>query len=191
MSVFSPELDSIQLIFKGNLQFEDLRVIYSDQGVLLSPSNNLCECLVQPSGPGQLADFAETDPRGDWLLSMNSFESATLNEWCIAVFPTVLPEADGAPRFLRGDVDNNGEVSGLADGLRLLKWGAGDAPEPPCMEAADADNSGSVSAIPDGLRLLTFQFGGALPPPDPGVEECGVDPEGGNAGCETPPEACN
>ena len=88
------------------------------------------------------------------------------------------------PSFRRGDVDGDGVVHPLVDGLRLLYWGITTTPAPPCMEAADVDANGSTSAIPDGLRLLSWGAGSANAPPDPGSEICGPNPVGDQEGCE-------
>ena len=95
--------------------------------------------------------------------------------------------------FLRGDCDGNGSVFALSDALFLLQWQFTDGPIPPCMDAADVDNDGTVLAILDALALLEWGFTGGDVPPDPGVMECGADPEHGSDGlvCEVKPETCD
>ena len=55
--------------------------------------------------------------------------------------------------FLRGDVDGNGRVSALLDGLVLVQWAFTAGDEPPCLDAADADDSGEVVALVDSLTF--------------------------------------
>ena len=95
---------------------------------------------------------------------------------------------DEDPIFKRGDADGDGTVSGIPDGLFVLKFQfeAG-AKAPPCMAAADCNGSGDVSGIPDGLFILRWQFeAGAEVPPDPGPTKCGADPN--ELDCETEPD---
>ena len=73
------------------------------------------------------------------------------------------------PSFRRGDVDGDGVVHPLADGVVLLASAFNEF-DVPCMEAADVDGSGSVVAIVDGMRLLNWGAGHANAPPDPGPE---------------------
>ena len=95
-----------------------------------------------------------------------------------------------ARRFLRGDVNGNGDVSAIRDGLALLNWGFNEGDEPPCLDAADADGNDRVSALADGLFLLGWGFTGGTAPPDPGPHECGLDPEMDDLSCDAVADTC-
>ena len=93
--------------------------------------------------------------------------------------------------FLRGDASGDGTVSGIGDGLFLLRYGFQEGPEPPCMDAADADDGGSVSGLSDGLFMLRWGFQEGAPPPEPGTEVCGTDPtDDDDVGCATATDIC-
>ena len=69
-------------------------------------------------------------------------------------------------------------------------------PQPPsCLEALDFDDNGVIE-LTDVVSSLTHQFLGGALPPQPGLENCGVDPTpdrgpGGDIGCQDyPAEAC-
>ena len=105
---------------------------------------------------------------------------------------TITLEPEGflaEPIFKRGDVDANGVVSPLLDALFLLQFAFSGGLAPICEDATDVDNNGTLSALVDSLALLGWAFGALDVPPDPGVEECGPDPEGDTDGidCETAP----
>ncbi len=94
------------------------------------------------------------------------------------------------PPFKRGDANGDGSVSGLGDGLFVLRWHfIDDSPVPMCMDAADANDNGEVTGLGDGLFVLRWQFvDGAPVPPDPGPTCCGRDPtDDDDLDCETPP----
>ncbi len=196
LTISSPELTSVKLL-SGNenplADADDVRVTFSDRGAPLTAGSNTCECLVAPTGPGIMADWAGEEPIGNWLLAAHSFEAGTLDAWCVGVFPTELPAiGPDAPEFKRGDVDGSGAVVALVDALRLLTWFFGSAAPPPCMDAADVDDSESISALLDALRLLNWSFGGTEPaPPAPGPSTCGPDPSGTSLDCETEAAACS
>jgi hypothetical protein len=91
--------------------------------------------------------------------------------------PTVVGQT-----FVRGDVDGNGIVNALVDGLFLLAYGFQGGPVPPCLEAANVDGSPNiVNALVDVLYLLAYGFQGGPPPLPPfGLNgapiDCGLDP---------------
>ena len=98
---------------------------------------------------------------------MFTFGSGTLNEWCVSVFPDA-----AAPTILRGDASGDGTVSGLGDGLFLLRWQfVEDSPAPGCMAAADANADGTATGLVDGLFLLRWQFVEDSPAPSRSLRE--------------------
>ncbi len=97
------------------------------------------------------------------------------------------PTSGGDPDFSRGDLDGDGAVVGLIDGLFLLNFGFNGGATPPCMAAADVNADRTIGALIDGLALLNYAFNGGAPPPAPGPT-CGPDPNGINTlGCVTSP----
>ena len=86
--------------------------------------------------------------------------------------------------FVRGDVDNNGQVN-LTDVIFNLNFLFLGGDEPSCFDAGDADNNGIVQ-LTDGIFLLNYLFLVGSPPPEP-HEECGSDPDepADDLGCET------
>ena len=76
--------------------------------------------------------------------------------------------------FIRGDVNNDGVVVGLTDGLFLLNWSFNGGAEPPCLVATDVNGDQDVSPLIDALWLLCTLFGGCPAPPAP-YPTCGPD----------------
>lgn len=103
-----------------------------------------------------------------------------------AISITLTPPGEA---FLRGDVNGNGLVEPLRDADLLMRYLFVGTSAPPCLDAADSDNNGTVN-IADAIILLSWGFFGGAPPADPGPTTCGVDPEGGDIGCGTPPDPC-
>ena len=97
---------------------------------------------------------------------------------------TTLPElgpaceffVDGfpAPRFLRGDANDDGEVD-ISDSLFILGCKFLGTGCPGCRDAGDLNDSGDMD-ISDAVHGLNFLFSGGPPPPHPGPETCGSDP---------------
>lgn len=81
-------------------------------------------------------------------------------------------DAPPAPRFIRGDVDENGAVE-LAD-VNLIASGLFDlaAPVPMCRLAGDANGDGRWD-VSDAIYLAHFLFLGSAPPPAP-YPSCGT-----------------
>ena len=95
-----------------------------------------------------------------------------------------------APRFLRGDVDGNGDLQ-ITDAIATLEYLFVGTFDPPCLDALDYDDDGGV-VISDAVASLTHLFVGGPPPAEPGKETCGSDPDGDadELDCATPPEGC-
>ncbi len=91
--------------------------------------------------------------------------------------------------FLRGDSNGDGLVQPLEDVDVLMRYLFVGTAVPACLDAADADNNGVLS-IADAVVVLVWGFLGGAAPDDPGPTTCGVDPEGGDLGCDAPPTPC-
>jgi len=86
---------------------------------------------------------------------------------------------DTRVRFLRGDCDGNGVVTGtVTDALFLLRFNFLGGAEPTCLAACDANDDGAVhGGVADAVYLLLHNFLGGPPPAAP-YPDCGsVDRE--------------
>ena len=88
------------------------------------------------------------------------------------------------PFFLRGDVNQDGEVN-ILDSNDLLRFFYDKEYEPPCLESADVNNDGLVQ-LDDALQLISYVTHGLSPPALP-FPACGRDPDepgsGKDIGC--------
>ncbi len=162
-----------------------------DPGTSLAGGFDCDGCLILPN-PGELADFAGELADGTWTLEITTFEIGPLNEWCVDIFPTDLPEPEG-PFFLRGDATGNGIFNALLDSLHILNYQFNAGPVPPCFRAADVDGSNIFNALLDALYALNYQFNAGPAPPAPGPTVCGLDPDGDAEPltCADPDPVCN
>ena len=76
--------------------------------------------------------------------------------------------AAGTPRFVRGDVNADGEAE-LTDAIFLLNWIFLGGAEPPCLDAADVDDSAIAGGrfpigVTDAVRLLQWLLRGRSRP---------------------------
>ncbi len=111
-----------------------------------------------------------------------SVESGDSNEACAT--------PRGGVKFRRGDTDANRQVD-LTDAITVLNFLFLGGPQPDCMDGADADDTG-VLDLTDAVYSLNFQFLAGPRPPDPGPDDCNVDPTedsaevpGRDLGCRT------
>ncbi|MBI4606753.1 MAG: hypothetical protein HY721_32720 [Planctomycetes bacterium] len=99
----------------------------------------------------------------------------------------------GGPRFVRGDCNGDGEVTGqVSDAVTLLAYSFLGSPAPPCLAACDADGDGQVAGVvTDAVYLLSFNFLGGAPPPPP-FPGCGPPRSRGDVdlGCALVPQGC-
>ncbi len=91
----------------------------------------------------------------------------------------------GAPTFVRGDSNDDGQVR-LADAVTVLTCRFLDRGCPTCFDAADANDDGRIG-LSDAVTILNFLYMGGPPPPAPGPYGCGLDP---TADLRDPPEPC-
>ncbi len=101
----------------------------------------------------------------------------------VTAFVAPLPTyANGS--FIRGDVDQDGTVNALVDGLFLLGFAfLPGSPPPPCLDAADVDDNGIVNGLVDVIYLLNSQFIPGSPFPPPPYPEVGLDLTPDSLGC--------
>ncbi|MCI0651753.1 MAG: proprotein convertase P-domain-containing protein [Planctomycetes bacterium] len=162
---------------------------WSDRGVAYSTAVANCGCLIQPSGPGAMADLSGEPASGTWnLTATDTFEATgagTIERWCVRIFESA------GPNFLRGDCNADGVTNALIDALFILNWQFSMGAAPPCFDAADVNGDNVVNALIDALFLLNWQFSMGPAPPAPGPTVCGLDPDGDVAVvCATPPITC-
>ena len=87
-----------------------------------------------------------------------------------------------APRFIRGDANEDGSVD-LSDAVSILIQLFLGGVATTCDDADDANDDGE-SNISDAISLLGFLFLGGAAPPAP-FPECGEDPTEDELGCES------
>ena len=134
------------------------------------------DCLCRPAGPENTvaACSDEKDNDCDQLLDAADPDCQTL-----------------APKFFRGDADDNGKLE-LTDAVRILGFLFLGAPRPTCLDAGDADDNGKLE-LTDAVRILGYLFLGSVAPAFPGPpgdgNACGTDPTPGDSeadlGCES------
>jgi len=92
-------------------------------------------------------------------------------------------DGGGDERFVRGDVDQGGEVD-ISDGVAVFDYLFLGGDEPPCLDAVDSNDDGQID-LADGIYILNFLFlGGPIPPlPSPGGPCGGPDPTADALGC--------
>ncbi len=86
----------------------------------------------------------------------------------------VLSRDVSASRFLRGDVNQDAQVS-IQDADALLQHIYNKDNEPACLESADVNNDGEVR-LGDVLQLISYATYGLSPPAAP-FPACGRDPD--------------
>ena len=79
-----------------------------------------------------------------------------------------------APRFLRGDPNEDGEMD-ISDPLFILGCKFLGTACPGCRDAGDLNDDGAMD-ISDAIHGLNFLFSGTQPPGYPGPTACGSDP---------------
>ena len=105
---------------------------------------------------------------------------------------TLTVRRPGGGRFIRGDCDGDGQVSGITDAIVVLGFNFLGNPEPPCLSACDANADGNVAGtIEDPIYLLNFFFQGGAAPTAP-FPSCGPTQPGDLiVGCRNSPAACD
>lgn len=91
-------------------------------------------------------------------------------------------ESVDGPRFVRGDVSDEGDVN-LGDVLATLNFLFQRAEPPGCVKAADTDDDGRVD-VSDAIRLVSYLFRDGTLLPEPVL--CGIDPTPDPLPCAEP-----
>jgi len=112
----------------------------------------------KPGDPGRYRDFPAREAHDSEPASVGS-----------AKLPATPPS-----RFLRGDVDQNGQVS-IRDAAVLLKWIYDIGSEPSCLESADVNNDGEIGSG-DALQIINYTIHRLTPPAGP-FPVCDEDPD--------------
>jgi len=108
--------------------------------------------------------------------------SEDIGDPCVVEDPEPEPTE---PEFRRGDTNGDGNFD-LSDGIGVLNFLFVGGPAPACEDAADTDNTGLLD-LSDGVNVFNYLFLGGIAPPDPGIDECGPDPDEDALGCESYP----
>ena len=85
----------VRLHDEGGLNDIAILVNFTDSGIPNGSDLYSCDCDMQPSGPGVMADYSGGVSAGDWTLTVEdvfpSSEDGTLNSWCLRLFDTAPP----------------------------------------------------------------------------------------------------
>ncbi|MCI0634567.1 MAG: proprotein convertase P-domain-containing protein, partial [Actinobacteria bacterium] len=82
----SPEGTTVQLHDEGGFDAESFDVVWGDEGIPNGEPYACGGCLMQPSGPGTMADYTGEISQGDWVFELGGFSLAVINEWCVRVW---------------------------------------------------------------------------------------------------------
>jgi len=81
----------------------------------------------------------------------------SINDECVAAIDPNLVAFPPAPKFLRGDVNNDGTLN-ITDPINILGFlFLGNPTDLQCEDAADANDSGNIN-ITDSIHLLNYLF---------------------------------
>ena len=87
VDIQSPQFTSVRLHDQGGGSFDNILLVWTDGGIPNGPPYT-CNCDMQPSGPGSLADFTDEVCAGDWILTVTdnlAGDQGTLNNWCVRI----------------------------------------------------------------------------------------------------------
>ena len=108
------------------------------------------------------------------------FQAGAVATGIVSVRDTYRPEMKNStltiavdPRFVRTDVDGNGEIQ-LADAVLTLEYLFAGTYTPAILDTADADDNGKVN-LADAIGILRYMFHGTGDPPAP-FPDPGLDP---------------
>ena len=104
--------------------------------------------------------------------------------WAIDDVMVTAETTGGGEQFVRGDVNDDGNVN-IADAISILSYLFAGAEPPSCVKSADTNDDSQVN-IADAIFVLGYLFGGG---PDPAAPfgECGTDPTEDALTCDSFP----
>jgi hypothetical protein len=118
-------------------------------------------------------DIADTAPTGKTEIGLSNDDPSVLQNIFVIGTRSVIPELESscvdivddatpADFFIRGDVDDNGQIE-LSDAIVILDYLFLGGAAPRCPDAADVNDEGAVQ-VTSAIALLEFLFlGGSLP----------------------------
>ncbi|MEM7261618.1 MAG: proprotein convertase P-domain-containing protein, partial [Planctomycetota bacterium] len=115
LSITSPFGTTVTLMADDGGSADDVHAYFSDAGV---PSDSVPysdDRLIQPSGPGTLADFYCESVAGDWTLTVGDDaggDEGTLDNWCLGFVAQANPALDCCPRPTDLTCGSNGPCGG-------------------------------------------------------------------------------
>ncbi|MCI0650868.1 MAG: proprotein convertase P-domain-containing protein, partial [Planctomycetes bacterium] len=126
VEIESPAGTNVTLHDGGGGGETGLFLTWSDRGLANAPPYD-CSCLMRPSGPGVMADFATELAAGTWTLSIVDVvvdDAGTLDEWCVRAFRRPTEESCGTPAlaFGLGTVDSPAtvfDINGILGDLQV------------------------------------------------------------------------
>ena len=98
----------------------------------------------------------------------------------------------GLVRFVRGDCDGDGQVSGsVTDAVFMLQFNFVGSVKPTCIAACDVTGDGDTGGVTDAVYLLNYNFLGGPPPAAP-FPDCGASTLPGDLelGCAESTRSC-
>lgn len=119
----SPLGTTVVLTTDNGGALDDVDVTFADYGQPITVGTDLSLGLVvQPEGPGAMADFSCELSGGDWSLQVvddAGGDTGTLNQWCLNIFEEPNPGLDCCPRPTNLVCSNVGACGGPG---ALLSW---------------------------------------------------------------------
>jgi len=88
----------------------------------------------------------------------------------------------GAPEYLRGDADADGDLT-ISDPIASLNYQFASSPPPTCLKTADINDDGRID-LADPVFELAYLFADGPAPPPP-LRECGADPTADGLSCRS------
>lgn len=101
IEVGSPLGTTVVLTTDNGSASDNVDATFADFGVPISPSNLNAGLLLQPEGPGSMADFRCEVSGGTWTLTVSDDtpgDTGTLDEWCVHIYEDTGPGIDCCPR---------------------------------------------------------------------------------------------
>ncbi|MEM7167188.1 MAG: proprotein convertase P-domain-containing protein [Planctomycetota bacterium] len=173
IDIASPLGTNVRLHNGGAGEGPDFDLIYWDFGLANGGFPYSCDCLLQPSGPGALADFSGETTDGVWRVTAQDQvigNSGVLNSWCLRAFTNapLLPVNDlqCAPGIAVGTVATTWTFPSDADSVEIHVNGVLEATLFGPFSAGNTGNYSTVAVASAGPVEVCVQpiVGGAAGP---------------------------